>query len=78
MILNVLSRMYSSNTFNAQNPALEIVDQQKSVNVYLHIHTCAKGMFSRRTVYAQHPVPLKTYIPDAISVVLRAHLYVQQ
>ena len=35
----VVSRMYSSSsTFYAQNPALEIVDQQKSVNVYLHIH----------------------------------------
>ena len=40
MALHVLSRMYSksSSTFYAQNPALEIVDQQKSVNVYLHIH----------------------------------------
>ena len=37
--LHVLSRMYSSSsTFYAQNLALEIVDQQKSVNVYLHIH----------------------------------------
>ena len=33
MFLHVLSRMYSSSTFYAQNPALEIVDQQKSVNV---------------------------------------------
>ena len=39
MFLHVLSRMYSSSsTFYAQNPALEIVDKQKSVNVYLHIH----------------------------------------
>ena len=38
MFLHVLSRMYSSSTFYSQNPALEIVDQQKSVNVYLHIH----------------------------------------
>ena len=39
MALHVLSRMYSSSsTFYAQNPALEIVDQQKSVNIYLHIH----------------------------------------
>ena len=41
MFLHVLliSRIYSSSsTFYAQNPALEIVDQQKSVNVYLHIH----------------------------------------
>ena len=30
--------MYSNSTFYAQNPALEIVDQQKSVNVYLRIH----------------------------------------
>ena len=38
MFLHVLSRMYSSSsTFYAQNPALEIVDKQKSVNVYLHI-----------------------------------------
>ena len=35
----LISRIYSSSsTFYAQNPALEIVDQQKSVNVYLHIH----------------------------------------
>ena len=27
--------MYSSSTFYGQKPALEIVDQQKSVNVYL-------------------------------------------
>ena len=38
MFLHVLSRMYSSSTFYAQNPALKIVDQQKSVNVYLHVH----------------------------------------
>ena len=38
MFLHVLSRMYSSSTFYAQNPALEIVDQQKSGNVYLHMH----------------------------------------
>ena len=38
MFLHLLSRMYSSSTFYAQNPALEIVDQQKSVSVYLHIH----------------------------------------
>ena len=38
MFLHLLSRMYnSSSTFYAQNLALEIVDQQKSVNVYLHI-----------------------------------------
>ena len=38
MFLHVLSRMYSSSrTFYAQNPALEIVDQQKRVKVYLHI-----------------------------------------
>ena len=30
--------MYSSSAFYAQNPALEIVDQQKSVKIYLHIH----------------------------------------
>ena len=39
MFLHILSRMYSSSsTFYAQNPALGIVDKQKSVNVYLHIH----------------------------------------
>ena len=38
MFLHVLSRMYSSSTLYAQNPALKIVDQQKSVNVYLQIH----------------------------------------
>ena len=38
MFLHVLSRIYSSSTFYAQNPALEVIDQQKSVNVYLHIN----------------------------------------
>ena len=41
MLLRVLliSRMYSSSSmFYAQNPALEIVDKQKSMNVYLYIH----------------------------------------
>ena len=39
MFLHVLiSRMYSSRTFYAQSPALEIVTQQKSVNVNLNIH----------------------------------------
>ena len=38
LFIHVLSRMYSSSTFYAQNPALEIVVQQKSVKVYLHIH----------------------------------------
>ena len=66
MFLHVLSRMYSSSsTFYAQNPALEIVHQQKSVNVYLHIHTCTKGMFSRSTLYAQHPVSLRTPLPGS-------------
>ena len=39
MFLQVLSRLYSSSssTFYAQNPASEIVDKQKSVNVYLYI-----------------------------------------
>ena len=36
--LYLLSRMRSSSTFYAHNPALEIVDRQKNVNVYLHIH----------------------------------------
>ena len=36
--------MYSvSSTFYAQNPALEIVDQQKSVAVYLHIVRVQRG-----------------------------------
>ena len=40
----VLSRMYSSSTFYAENPAIEIVDQQKSVNnVYLHILHVQRG-----------------------------------
>ena len=38
MFLHDISRMYNSSTFYAQNPALEIVAQQKSVKVYLHIH----------------------------------------
>ena len=38
MFLHVLSRMYSRSTIYGQNSALEIVDQLKSVNVYLHIH----------------------------------------
>ena len=31
-------------------------------------------MFSRRILHAQHPVSLRTSIPDANSVILRAHL----
>ena len=53
MFLHVLSRiMYTSIMFYARNPALEVVDKQKSVNVYLHIHTCTKRMFSRRSLHA--------------------------
>ena len=66
MFLHVLSIMYSSSAFYARNPALEIIDQQKN--------TCTKGIFDRRTLYTQHPVSLRTSIPDANSVILRAHL----
>ena len=45
----LISRMYSSSTFYAQNPALEIVDQQKSVNAYLHINV-------RRKCSAEEPL----------------------
>ena len=41
-----LSRMYSSSTFYAQNPALEIVDQQEEREC-LSTHTCTRGMFSK-------------------------------
>ena len=41
-----LSRIYSSGTFYAQNPALEIVDQQEK-RERLSTHTCTKGMLSR-------------------------------
>ena len=51
---------------------LKIVDQQKRVNVYLHIHV--QREFSRKILYAQHPVSLRTSLPDAISVILRAHV----
>ena len=78
------TRMYSSSAFCAQNPALEIIHQQKSVNVYTYIHTCTTGMFSR-TFYAQHPVSPKDihisprfsstiFNRDANSVLVRVHL----
>ena len=40
------SRMYSSSTFYAQNPALEIVDQQDEREC-LSTHACTKGIFMR-------------------------------
>ena len=47
--------MYSGSTFYAQNLALEIVDQHKSVNVYLHIYVqrecSAEEPFLRSTLY---------------------------
>ena len=80
MFLHLLSRMYSSSTFYAQNPALEIVDQQKSVNVYLHMYhgnvqqknpLCAASCVTKnisprfsRTIFCR----------DANAVILRTHL----
>ena len=56
-----LSRMYSSSTFYAQNPALEIVDQQEKREC-LSTHTCTNRMFSRtKTLYAQHLSPVLAY-----------------
>ena len=59
MFLHVLSRMYISTTFYPQNPALEIADQQKSVNVYLHTHVqrerSAEELYSSR-LCSKNPV----------------------
>ena len=52
------ARMYSSSTFYVQNPALEIVHQQKSVKVYLYMYS---GNVQRKTLYAQHPVSLRIF-----------------
>ena len=78
LFLHLLSRMYSSSTFYAQNPALE----QKSLNV-LSTHTCNMRMFSRRTLLCAASCVTKNISPrfsrtifyrDANSVILRAHL----
>ena len=64
---HVLSRMCSSSssTFYAQNPALEIVDQQKSVNVYSHTHI-------QRECIAEEPfmrsiLSLRTYLSPVLA-----------
>ena len=82
--LHLLSRMYSSSMFYAHNPALEIVDQQKSVNVCLRMHV-PRECSAEEPFDVQHPVSLRTSlhgscIPGTIfyryanSVILRAHL----
>ena len=78
----LLSRMYSSSTFYAQNPALEIVDQQEE-HECLSTHACRKRMFSRTNPLCAASYVTKNISPrfsstifyrDAISVLLRAHL----
>ena len=60
IFLHVLSRMYSSSsTFYAQNPGLEIFDQQKSVNVYLHIH-------AQREFSAENPLCAASCVTKSI------------
>ena len=72
--------MYSNSTFYAQNPALEIVDQQEE---RLSTHTCTKGMFSRLNPLCAASCVTKNISPrfsptvfyrDANSGLLRAHL----
>ena len=58
--------MYSGSTFYAQNPALEIVDQQNSVSVYLHIHVqrecSAEEPFMRSILcHEEHLTPVLAY-----------------
>ena len=74
--------MYSSSKFYAQNPALEIVDQQEEREC-LSIHTCTDGMFSRTNPLCTASYVTKNIAPrfsptifdrDANSVLLRAHL----
>ena len=72
MFLHVLSIMYSSSASYAQNPALEIVDQQKSLNVYLHIRV--QKECSAEEPFCAASCVTKNIRPDANSVILRAHL----
>ena len=74
--------MYSSGTFYAQNPALEIVDQQEKREC-LSTHTCTKRMFSRTSPLCAASCVTKIISPrfspaifyrDANSALLRAHL----
>ena len=77
-----LSRMYSTSTFYAQNPALEIVDQQEEREC-LSTHTSTKGMFIRTNPLCAASCVTKnisprfsptTFYRDANSILLRAHL----
>ena len=77
-----LSRMYSSRTFYAQNPALESVDQQEEREC-LSTHTCTKGMFSTTNPLCAASCVTKNISPRfsptffyryANSVLLRANL----
>ena len=61
----------------------ELLISRKSVNVFLHIHTCTKGMFSRTNPLCAASCVTKDISPrfsptifyrDANSVLLRAHL----
>ena len=77
-----LSRMYSSSTLYAQNPAPEIADQQEEREC-LCTHTCTKGMFSRTNPVCAASCVTKNISPqflptifyhDANSVLLRKAL----
>ena len=54
--------------FYAQNPALEIIHQQKSVNVYLHIHTCTTAIFSKNPLCAESCVTKDVHISPPVLV----------
>ena len=60
----------------------KLLISRKSVNLFLHIHV-QRECSAEQTLYAQHPVPLRTslpgsrlrfYIRDANSVLFRPHL----
>ena len=73
------TRMYSS-TFYAQNPALEIVDQQ-SVNFYLHMYNgniqhsplCAESIICLKDLPISARFSPKIFYRDTNSVLLRAY-----
>ena len=67
--------IYRSNTFYAQNPALEILHPEREG---LCMYTCITGMFGR-TLYAKHPVSLRIFpsLPDSrprLFVAMQIHL----
>ena len=60
MFLHVLLRMYSSSTFYAQNLVLEIVDQQKSVNV-IYTYMCKGNVEQKNLLCAASCVTKNIY-----------------